>query len=159
MSGPTQNHLLCTRFAALAGSIRKLHIPTKSLAKPLGGFAGTSGANVAIVNLQYWNRFALYVFLAIFACALSTGCSRQSENAKPQHRYTLTGKVVAINPQDQTATIAAAAIPNFMEAMTMPYPIRSRQEFDLLHVGDRITATVNVFSDGVYNLSDIKVQR
>lgn len=53
----------------------------------------------------------------------------------------------------------AAAIPNFMEAMTMEYPIRSRSEFDSLHVGDHITATVNVRDGGGYYLSDVKTQK
>jgi Cu/Ag efflux protein CusF len=54
--------------------------------------------------------------------------------------------------------IDAAAIPNFMEAMTMEYPVRSAAELNSLHVGDRITATVNVLPEGPYYLSDIKRQ-
>ncbi|MBV8069722.1 MAG: copper-binding protein [Acidobacteriaceae bacterium] len=93
--------------------------------------------------------------LLVFAAA----CSRSPESAAPAHRYSLTGKVVALNSQDHTALIDAAAIPNFMEAMTMEYPVRSRPEFDSLHAGDRITATVNVTAEGGYYLSDIKVQK
>lgn len=111
------------------------------------------------MNLLSGNRLALYAILTVFACVLAGGCSRHSEKAAPQHRYALSGKVVAVNPQDQTATVEAAAIPNFMEAMTMAYPIHSRKEFASLHAGDRITGTVNVFSDGVYDLSDIKIQQ
>lgn len=102
---------------------------------------------------------SLKLVIAIALVWMLTGaCSRPSENGAPEHRYALTGKVVSVNSQDQTATISAAAIPHFMGAMTMAYPIHSRAEFDSLHAGDQITATVNVFSDGVYYLSDIKVQ-
>ena len=55
--------------------------------------------------------------------------------------------------------VDAAAIPNFMEAMTMEYPVRSQLEFNSLHVGDHITATVNVRGEGGYYLSDIKIQK
>ena len=98
----------------------------------------------------------LFAAITLFL-VLITACSRRSETV--EHRYALTGKVVALNPQDRTATINAAAIPNFMEAMTMEYPIRSRQDFDRLHVGDRINATVNVLPEGLYYLSDVKVQK
>ena len=98
----------------------------------------------------------LFAVIALLL-TLVTACSRRQETV--EHRYTLNGKVMALSPQDQTATIDAAAIPNFMEAMTMEYPVRSRQDFNLLHVGDRITATVNVLPEGLYYLSDIKVQK
>ena len=63
-----------------------------------------------------------------------------------------------MNSNDRTATIDAAAIPSFMEAMTMQYPIRSKSEFETLRIGERITATVNVREDGLYDLSNIHRQ-
>ncbi len=86
-------------------------------------------------------------------------CSHRSETGGVVHRYPLSGKIVSLNSTDRTAMVDAAAIPNFMEAMTMEYPIRSRSDFNSLHAGDRITATVNVREDGGYFLSDIKVQK
>jgi Cu/Ag efflux protein CusF len=44
-----------------------------------------------------------------------------------------------------------------MEAMTMDYPIQSKDDLAALHAGDRITATVDVSDDGSYTLSHIKV--
>lgn len=87
-----------------------------------------------------------------------TGCGSQRPAAQGEHHYQLTGKVVALNAKNDTATIDAAAIPNFMEAMTMEYPIKSKADFSALHVGDEIKATVNVRDDGGYNLSDIQKQ-
>jgi Cu/Ag efflux protein CusF len=83
-------------------------------------------------------------------------CGRKPESAEPERHYALTGRVLALNAKDQTATVDAAAIPNFMEAMTMEYPIKSKSDFDKLHVGDKITATVNATSDGLYDLSNIQ---
>jgi Cu/Ag efflux protein CusF len=85
------------------------------------------------------------------------GCSRSSE-VRAEHHFPLTGKVISINAKERTAAVDAAAIPNFMEAMTMDYPIKSQSEFNSLHVGDQIAATVDVGDDGGYGLSHIKVQ-
>jgi Cu/Ag efflux protein CusF len=101
-------------------------------------------------------RLAYRLLLAILLLLPISACHR-SERA-PQKQYRLTGKIVALNAKDRTATIDAAAIPNFMGAMTMEYPIRSKSEFKTLHVGERISATVNVREDGVYDLSNIHPQ-
>lgn len=96
--------------------------------------------------------------LAILLFSVLTACARRSESAAHEKHYLLSGKVVALNATDHTATIDAAAIPNYMEAMTMEYPIRSKSEFNTLHVGDRISATVNVREDGLYDVSNIRKQ-
>jgi protein SCO1 len=93
--------------------------------------------------------------LVTLALLLCLACSRAAK-APPAKHYQLTGKVVSLNAKEQSAAIDAAAIPNFMEAMTMDYPIASKTEFASLHPGDRIAATVNVSDDGSYNLSQIK---
>jgi Cu/Ag efflux protein CusF len=97
------------------------------------------------------------IILIASALVFCLACARGAKSA-PQKHYQLTGKVVSINAQEQTAAIDAAAIPNFMEAMTMEYPIASKAEFATLRPGQHITATVNVSADGVYNLSQIKAQ-
>jgi len=40
----------------------------------------------------------------------------------------------------------------------MEYPIKSKSEFNTLHVGDKIEATVNVRGMGDYDLSNIQKQ-
>lgn len=96
----------------------------------------------------FLNRVTKYLLLT----ALLLSCSHKNG----QH-YALSGKVVALNPRDHTALVDAAAIPNFMEAMTMEYPVKSNRDFEKLHVGDKIQATVNVGDNGAYNLSDIRI--
>jgi Cu/Ag efflux protein CusF len=91
--------------------------------------------------------------LVFLACILIVACAGSREK-----HYALTGKVVSLNAKEQTAAVDAAAIPNFMEAMTMDYPIKSKAEFEALHAGDQITATVDVSAVGVYTLTHIKTQ-
>jgi Cu/Ag efflux protein CusF len=86
-----------------------------------------------------------------------SACRRSEPSSEKQYR--LTGKILALNAKDRTATIDAAAIPNFMAAMTMEYPIRSKSEFKTLQAGERISATVNVREDGLYDLSNIHPQK
>jgi Cu/Ag efflux protein CusF len=95
-----------------------------------------------------------HFFLLLVVSIFLAGCRGSREPAGAERHYQLTGKVIALNPANRTATIDGAAIPNFMEAMTMEYPIKSRADFEKLHTGDKITATVNVRGDG-YDLSNI----
>lgn len=96
--------------------------------------------------------------IPILLVATLVACSHNSEDSQPEHHYPLSGKIVALDTKSQTATVNATAIPNFMEAMTMDYPVTSKADFSKLHVGDQIKATVNVAGDGRYNLSAIQVQ-
>ncbi len=98
-------------------------------------------------------------FLVILLLTMAAGCSRNQEAVQAEHHYPLSGKVVALDTQGQTATVNAAAIPNFMEAMTMDYPVKSKADFNKLHVGDQIKGTINVAGDGRYDLSGIQVQK
>jgi protein SCO1/2 len=95
------------------------------------------------------------LFLLSLACAPNPD---PAAKAAAQKHYQLSGKVVSVNAKDQTAAIDAAAIPGFMDAMTMEYPIQSKSEFATLHPGDHITATIDVNDDGSYTLSHIKTQ-
>jgi protein SCO1/2 len=66
---------------------------------------------------------------------------------------------VSLNPNEQTASIDAAAVPGYMEAMTMEYPIKSKAEFDRLRVGETIKATLNVnATNDEYDLTGIQDQ-
>jgi Cu/Ag efflux protein CusF len=66
------------------------------------------------------------------------------------------GEIKAVDASAKTATIAAGKIGDWMEAMTMEYPVKPDSEFQKLHVGDRIEATV-VVSDLKYYVTDVKV--
>ena len=95
--------------------------------------------------------------LVLSLLLLSIACARPAAKPVALKHYPLTGKVVSVDLKDHTAAIDAAAIKNFMEAMTMDYPIESKDDLAALHPGDQITAMVDVNDDGSYSLSQIKV--
>ena len=98
------------------------------------------------------------IVLPIALSLLALGCGSNTASAPEVKHYHLTGQVVALDAKDQTATIAQAAIPGWMDAMTMEYPVKSRTEFNTLHVGDKIQGTVDDRGDGDYDLSGILQQ-
>ena len=101
-------------------------------------------------------RHILYLGLALLL--ITIGCSSSKPSAaEPEKHYQLIGEVKALDDKVQTATIQHQAIGDWMGAMTMEFPVRSKEEFAQLHVGDKITATVNVQGSD-YNISDIHKQ-
>jgi Cu/Ag efflux protein CusF len=89
----------------------------------------------------------LVTFLSL---AVLFGCGSKARRM-PMH-----GEVKALDATSKTATIAAGKIEGWMEAMTMEYPVKPDAEFQKLHVGDKIDATV-VVEDPRYYVTDIKV--
>jgi Cu/Ag efflux protein CusF len=71
-------------------------------------------------------------------------------------RYAMEGEVKALDSAAKTATIAAGKIGDWMEAMTMEYPVKPDAEFQKLHAGDRIQAIVVVDGDQYY-VTEIKI--
>jgi Cu/Ag efflux protein CusF len=67
------------------------------------------------------------------------------------------GEVKALDPAAKSATIAAGKIGDWMEAMTMEYPVKPDAEFQKLHAGDRIQATVVVSGDQYY-VTEVKIK-
>ena len=84
---------------------------------------------------------------------LLVGCASKPE----PKRYPMQGEIKALDPTSKTATIAAGKIGDWMEAMTMEYPVKPDPEFQKLHVGDKIEATVVVADPGYY-VTDVKVK-
>ena len=74
------------------------------------------------------------------------GCGAKDQTK----RYAMEGEVKALDPAAKTATIAHGKIGDWMEAMTMEYPVKPDAEFQKLHVGDHIQATVMVNGDKYY---------
>jgi Cu/Ag efflux protein CusF len=84
---------------------------------------------------------------------LLVGCAQSKVEEK---RYPMQGEIKALDASAHSATIAAGKIGDWMDAMTMEYPVKPDAEFAKLHVGDHIEATV-VVSDVKYHVTDIKV--
>jgi Cu/Ag efflux protein CusF len=86
------------------------------------------------------------LLLLVAAALLLAACA-----AAPQaKRYAMEGDVKALDPAKQTATIDAGKIGDWMDAMTMEYPVKPDAEFSKLKVGDHIKATVVVDGEKYY---------
>ena len=73
----------------------------------------------------------IYAFLPLLLLMLA-GCAEKASTK----RYPMQGEVKALDASAHTATIAAGKIGDWMEAMTMEYPVKPDAEFQKLHVGD-----------------------
>jgi Cu/Ag efflux protein CusF len=74
----------------------------------------------------------------------------------PAKHYAMQGQIKNLDPTSHSATISAGKIGDWMEAMTMEYPVKPDADFQKLHVGDRIQATV-VVNDLKYFVTDVTV--
>jgi protein SCO1 len=90
---------------------------------------------------------ALALVVALFVFGLAACKKQEDANVK---RYHLVGKVVAVDARGSSVIVDHQAIPGFMDAMTMAYPVRDVRILAPLNVGDEITADVVVASDGAY---------
>ena len=66
---------------------------------------------------------------------------------EPVRRYPLHGEVLRLDSQGKIAAIKHEKIGDWMEAMTMEFPVREQTEFDKLRTGETINATVYVQGD------------
>jgi len=85
--------------------------------------------------------FCFISFAFIFTSCGNPAAKEVSSNAK---RFTLKGKVVSIDRQRKEAAIAHDDIPGYMDAMTMPFPIREDAVWDVLTPGADIRADLVV---------------
>jgi len=110
-------------------------------------------------------RLKIIPLVLLAACvALLVACSQKPQetsqsvqSAQPvqptpsaPQRYHMVGKVVSVNPADHAAVIDHEAIPGFMGAMTMSYPIAPSEDLSKLGPGDEITADVVATGDGFH---------
>jgi Cu/Ag efflux protein CusF len=74
---------------------------------------------------------------------LMAGCQRNPA-PKPVAEYQMRGEVVSLDASGQLATVKHDKIEGWMDAMTMEYPIKDKQEFAKLKVGEKIQAKILV---------------
>jgi len=90
---------------------------------------------------------------SVLLCAalLAAGC-RQSPapvaNAGPVRHYPISGKVVGTNAESGEVELAANPVPGFMDAMTMPYQLKTPHELSKLRRGDVIAGVLDVGGSG-----------
>ena len=85
---------------------------------------------------------AIVLFLMLAACQQATVKEEAKDEAVKQ--YAMHGEVLRLDAQGKIAAIKAGKIEGWMEAMTMEYPVKDQTEFDKLHTGETINATVFV---------------
>jgi Cu/Ag efflux protein CusF len=78
------------------------------------------------------------------------------ERGAEEKKYQLHGVVVRLDQKLQTATIKHGPIEGWMEAMTMEFPVPSKDEFSRLSPGQTISATVFV-RDLDYHIGAIQI--
>jgi protein SCO1/2 len=98
--------------------------------------------------------------LALALLTLTTAGCRQAPaptaSAGPVRHYPIHGKVVGTNSVSSEVEVDAAAIPGFMDAMTMPYQLKNPAELKTIHRGDQISGTLDVDGNGT-RLDDVTV--
>jgi hypothetical protein len=92
--------------------------------------------------------------IIVVLLTLGAGCSKREQ----PRQYPLRGYVVRLDPNSNLASIHNEKIEGWMEPMTMEYPVENRNEYLSLHKGEKITATVNVNSEGFW-LTNVKEQK
>ena len=89
--------------------------------------------------------FAITLLLLLAGCQKTTPIAVKEEaKDEPVKQYAMHGEVLRLDTQGKIAAIKAGKIGDWMEAMTMEYPVKEQPEFDKLHIGDKIDATVYV---------------
>lgn len=93
--------------------------------------------------------------MAVVAMALAlAGCAQKP--AETGKRYAMKGVIKSIDTNAKTAAIDAEKIDDWMDAMTMDYPIKPDSELQKIQVGDKIEAVI-VVNDPAYYVTDVKV--
>lgn len=93
------------------------------------------------------------------ACLLSILYSCGGERKKAAERTCeVRGEVMRLDSQVRTATIKHEQICDWMEPMTMEFPVRDAKDFEVLKPGAQITATIHI-GDPEFWLSDVHIAK
>ena len=103
-----------------------------------------------------------YLILICSIVLFAAACQKQAVNSGDpanEKRYTMTGKVISVDPAKKTATIDHNEIPGYMKPMTMTCPIRADWVWEDLKPGSDIRAelVVNETADVPYWLENIGI--
>jgi Cu/Ag efflux protein CusF len=91
------------------------------------------------------SRVAIPFLLLLAGCRQpSVTAVKEGTKDEPVKQYPMHGEVLRLDTQGKIAAIKAGTIGDWMEAMTMEFPVKDQAEFDKLHTGEKITATVFV---------------
>ena len=97
-------------------------------------------------------RFGFVLQIFLLCLSVLAGACRNSDK-----HYSLTGKVVSKVPATRTLVVDHDAIPGFMAAMTMPYPVAQGVDLSGIEPGDHIQARIIVKPNAEFWLDRISV--
>jgi len=81
------------------------------------------------------------------AAVALAGCHSAGSAKGKTEQYAVRGTVVSVDAGRGMVSLGTEPIPNFMEAMTMDYPLEDKAAATELHPGDKITATLECERD------------
>ena len=87
---------------------------------------------------------AIAVSFLLAGCQQATVTSEKETKDEPVKKYALHGEVLRLDTQGKIAAIKHEKIGDWMEAMTMEFPVKEQAAFDKLREGEKINATVFV---------------
>jgi len=83
------------------------------------------------------------ILFIIISCLISY----HKQKPLPQQRYDLRGKVVAVDANAGTVTVAHQSIPGYMGAMTMSFIVKDQWAFKVLKPGQTVSASLVIEGD------------
>lgn len=87
-------------------------------------------------------KISCVAILLIFVAAMLTGCQRS-----PERRFELKGKVISVDKAQKQVVLSHEKIPEFMDAMTMPFDVADDWAMPVLAPGQLVEATLVVKED------------
>jgi Cu/Ag efflux protein CusF len=86
--------------------------------------------------------FIVPVLAALLAASCEKSAGPRPAEAPPEKRHAMRGEVIRLDEKEKVAVIQHDEIKDFMEAMTMGFPVPDAAEFAKLKPGMKIRATV-----------------
>ncbi|MEX0736851.1 MAG: SCO family protein [Bacteroidota bacterium] len=85
------------------------------------------------------------ILMMVLMLLVTVGCSRREEGKQTELvTFKLRGEVVGLSPEKGRMMIAHEEIPDYMQAMTMPFKIKDSTLFTGIEVGDTVEGTLAV---------------
>lgn len=125
--------------------------------------SGMPGYKGRISDEALW-KIALYVRQLPLDQAKAEAVAKASPTPiKPvapdaERRYQLTGKIVSVEHELKQVTIEHEEIKGYMEAMTMPFPLKDEKLLGKVKKGDRIQATVVIGGTKGFRLENVIIK-
>jgi Cu/Ag efflux protein CusF len=98
----------------------------------------------------------IYAVVIVAVCGVVWFAWHSATTAQVK-RYPLTGTVIALHPESQTATVHNENMPGVMEPMNMDYQVKNAQTFSQLKEGQKIRATLVTDRQSSWQLEDIQI--